>query len=181
MDSQPLRPTPGKDDGVVGADGGFARRGPSGQVVLRVDGLPRGWVLKSVLIGGRDYAGLPIDLRPGQVLADVNVVVTNAFPTLTGRLLGAAEGPGRGTVLLFPTDPSRWLEAAANVRIARGDLSGTYRFESVRPGEYFVIALGRMQQWQMNDPSFLDEQRGRARRIAITASQPEPLDLKVVR
>lgn len=181
MDSRAIRPTPGRDDGVVGADGGFALKGPSGQVILRVNRLPAGWAIASVMIGGRDYAGLPIDLRPGQTLGDITVVITHSLPTLTGRMLGVDAKPAEGTVLLFPTDPARWLEAAGNVRIARSDQSGNYRFESVRPGEYFAIALASMQQWQMNDPDFLNEQKARALKIAITGSQPEPLDLKVVR
>lgn len=181
MDVEAIRSTSGKDDGTVGADGGFARRSVSGPVILRVGGLSRGWVIRSVQIGGRDYAGLPIDLRPNQQVGDVTVTVTRSFPALTGRLLGADGKPADGTVVLFPTDPARWIEAAANVRSARGDQSGNYRFESVRPGEYFVIALRSMQQWQLNDPDFLDGHKARALKISIGASQPEPLDLKVVR
>jgi protocatechuate 3,4-dioxygenase beta subunit len=75
----------------------------------------------------------------------------------------------------------RWIEAAGNQRTARTDASGTYRFDAVRPGEYFVIAVDSMQQWQMNDPEFLTEQQKRATRVAVGDVELPPLDLKVVR
>lgn len=175
------RPTPGVDDGVVAGDGQFLRRTASGPVVIRMASLPRDWAVTRVDIGGRDFAGVPIDVRPHQPIADVTIVVSNRLPALTGRLLDDGGTSGGATILLFPADPAQWVEAAANQRTTRPDASGAYRFEAIRPGEYFVVAIRSMQQWQMNDPDFLTEQRAHATKIAVGDREIAPLDLKVVR
>jgi hypothetical protein len=175
------RPTPGLDDGVVGPDGGFLRRSMSGPVVLKASGLPRGWTVTRIDVGGRDFAGLPIEIRPGQPATNVTLVIADGLNVLTGKVAGADGTATDATVLLFPTDPAQWIEAAGNQRITRTDASGSYRFDTVRPGEYFVIALDSMQRWQMNDPEFLTEQQKRAIRVAVGDAELAPLDLKVVR
>jgi hypothetical protein len=180
MVSGGVRPALGKDDGVVGPDGGFSRKTPSGSVVLRVSGLPRGWAVKSIDVGGRDYSGLPIDVPAGQSVAGVTVVVSSRLPSLTGRLLTADATAAAGIALLFPADPLRWIEAAANQRIARADGSGRYVFDAVRPGEYFLVAVDSMETWQMNDPDFLGPLRERASKLTI-GSEAVTLDLKVIR
>jgi hypothetical protein len=149
-------------------------------VVLRVSGLPRGWAVKSVDVGGRDCSGLPIDVPAGQSVASVTVVVSSRLPTLTGRVVTANGTAAAGIALLFPADPLRWIEAAANQRIARADSSGRYVFDAVRPGEYFLVAVDSMETWQMNDPDFLGPLRERANKLTIGA-EAVTLDLKVVR
>ena len=174
------RPTPGQDDGVVGADGGFSRKSPSGSVVVRVSGLPRGWAIKSIDLGGRDHAGLPIDVRPGQPLSTLTTVVTNKLASLKGQVSDAGGTPAAAHVVLFPADPGRWLEAAGNQRTVRTDRDGTYTFDSIRAGDYFVVAVDTMETWQMNDPEFLSQQQPRATKITI-AVEPSIVDLKVER
>ena len=171
----------GQDDGVVGPDGSFTLRSPSGPIALRVFSLPRGWSIKAIDIGGRDFAGLPVDVPPGGTLAGVTIVISNRLPSLAGRITGVdGTASERATVLLFPVDPSRWIEAAANQRTVRPDRSGTYSFDAVRPGEYFVVALQSMESWQMHDPDFLALQKDRATKVTIGA-EPVTMDLEVKR
>ena len=171
---------PGQDDGVAGADGAFTRKSVSGPVVIRVFSLPPVWAVKSLRIGSRDYTGLPVDVPPGQTLGDVTIVVSSRLPSLSGHAAGDDGKSADATVVLFPVDPARWIEAAANQRMARPDRTGTYTFEMVRPGEYFVVALTAIEPWQMNDPEFLSTQRERATKITVGV-EPVTLDLKVVR
>ena len=175
-----VRPTAGQDDGVVEPDGRFTRKTASGPVVIRPYSLPHGWVTRSIEIGGRDYAGMPVELRPGQPLNEVTIVISNRLPALSGRVVSPDGQTAEATVLLFSTDAARWFEAGANQRTARPDQSGAYRFEALRPGDYYVIALERMQTWQMNDPEFLAAQQKRAVKVTMRESA-ETRDLKVVR
>jgi hypothetical protein len=181
METGIARPSPGVDDGVVGPDGGYVRKSMSGPVVLRVVGLPRAWAVTRIDAGGRDLAGLPIEIRPGQPVANVTIVISDGLKAVTGKVADAEGRAADATVLLFPSDPVRWIEAAGNQRTARTDASGTYRFDAVRSGEYFVIAVDSMQQWQMNDPEFLTEQQKRAIRVTVGDTELPPLNLKVVR
>jgi hypothetical protein len=173
--------TPGEDDGVVGSDGGFLRRSVSGLVLMRVSPLPTGWAIKSIEFGGRDHADVPVEVRGGQRLDGVKIVITNRFPSVTGRLTDERGTPTEGTVLLFPSDPDKWLEVAGTARSARPDQSGTYRFESVRPGDYLLIALDYVQQWQVYDPEFLEQLRDRASRVTLSKDETEIVNLTIKR
>ena len=176
-----VRPVRGQDDGVAGPDGRFTLRSPSGPVAVRVFSLPRGWSIRTIDIGGRDFAGFPVEVPPGGTLGGVTIVISNRLPSLKGRITGAdGTVPERATVLLFPIDPARWIEAAANQRTVRPDPTGVYSFDAVRPGEYFVVALQSMESWEMNDPDFLTVQKDRATKVTIGA-EPVTIDLEVQR
>lgn len=167
MQQTAVRTTAGKDDGQVQGDGTFTRRSVSGDVVLRLGTLPRGWAVKSILIDGRDHTGRALQVRAGQQISGATIVISNRLPPVSGRLKSPTGNSAGGTVLLFPADETQWIEAGANQRTARPDQSGVFRFDSVRPGEYFVVALETMQQWQMNDPEFLAEQKKHATKITV--------------
>ena len=175
-----VRTTGGKDDGIVGPDGTFARRSMTGAVVVRTTGLPRGWALRSVIVGNRDYAGLPLDVHAGQPIGGITVVVSNRLPTVRGRLVDEAGKPTDGVAILFPADQARWIEAGATIRHAKADRSGSVQFDTVRPGEYLAVAVEYVQQWQIYDPEFLTPLRRRATKVTI-GEEPVTIDLKVVR
>ena len=170
---------PPQEDGLAGADGQFKRRTPAGPVFIRPSGLRPGWALKQVIVGGRDYTELPIDMVGEQTLADVTVVVSNTLPAVSGRVTDA-RGAGGGPVVLVPADPTRWFEASGAMRSARPDPSGRFRFDNVRPGDYLAIAVERMEAWQVNDPEFLAPLREKATRVTV-AQEPVTVDLRVIR
>jgi hypothetical protein len=170
--------TPPTEDGLAGAEGRFTRRAPAGSAFIRASGQPPGWALKQVLIGGRDHTDTPVDIQPEQTLADVTVVISNRLPAVTGRVTDARDGGG--PVLLVPADPARWFEASGAMRSARPDHSGKFRFDHVRPGEYFALAVERMETWQLSDPDFLHPLRDKATRISV-AEEPVAIDLRVIR
>jgi protocatechuate 3,4-dioxygenase beta subunit len=179
MESSQVRGTPGKDDGVVGPDGTFVRRSPTGSVVVRVSGLPRGWGVKSVMIGNRDYAGAPIELGAGRPVGGITVVVSKRFPTVRGRIVGE-EGTIDALAILFPVDQARWIEAGALTRTAKADRAGAFRIEAVRPGDYYAVAVPYVPRWQINDPEFLASLQSRATKVVV-GEQEAVVDLKVVR
>lgn len=117
----------------------------------------------------------------GRVVDGARIVVTNRFPTLSGRVTDDQGRPAEGTVVLFVTDSSKWLEAAGTARSTRPDQSGIYRFVSVRPGEYHLVALDAVQQWQIADPEFLQDLRDRATRVTLGEREAEVIDLRLRR
>lgn len=162
-------------NGLVGAGGAFTLKGLTGPVMLKVWSLPRGWTIDRVELGGRDYAQAPLEIPAGQEIAGAKIVVTNSFPTLTGRVVDDAGEQAEGTVILFPSDPSQWVEAAGRVLSARPDQAGTFRFDSVRPGDYLVTALEYVPAWQVGDPEFLAQLRERAAKLTIGRGELAPI------
>jgi protocatechuate 3,4-dioxygenase beta subunit len=167
------------EDGKVGADGRFLRRAATGPAFIRIGGLPLGWALKSVSIGGQDITTAPVEIRAGQTLSDVTIVISNRLPEVTGQVSDQNGRPADGPVLLFPADQERWHEAADAVRSARADQSGKFRFDRVRPGDYLIVAVAHMATWQQYDPEFLAPLRERSTKITVTG-EPVTMDLKVV-
>lgn len=167
----------GEDNGLVGSDSRFTLRGVLGPSVIRVTNLPRGWVIKAIDADDRDFALAPVDIRGGATL-DVRVVVTNKFPAVSGRITDDRGAPSEGVVLLVPTDTSRWFDADV-LRSTRPDQSGLYRLESVRPGEYFAVALESVEGWQVKDPEFLEGVRADGTTVSVREGQAQQLNLRI--
>jgi hypothetical protein len=174
------RTTPGQDDGVVGQDGTFTRRMMGGDVILRLTGLPPGWGLRSVIIDERDHEGIPVRLPDGGQVPNVTLVITDRLPEVHGTVLGSDGKPAAANVVLFPADPARWVEAAGNQKTTRPGPDGKYRFDAVKPGAYFVMAVQTMERWQINDPDFLREHQERAMKITV-ADSAVTANLRIVR
>jgi hypothetical protein len=151
-------------------------RGPS---VVRLLSLPRGWTVGSIQAGDRNLADEPLEVRDGDTL-DLRIAITNRSPAISGRVTDERGGAADGFVLLFPSDEARWFDAQA-LRSARGDQSGLFRLEAVRPGEYVAVALESVESSQAGDPEFLRSVRSRGTRVTVREGQPETLTLKVLR
>jgi protocatechuate 3,4-dioxygenase beta subunit len=183
----PVGPTPmgslppGAVEGVIGEDGAFSRQAPSGRVTITVMPMPPGWAVKSVDIGGDNYAGRRLDLPGGTRLENVRIVLTNRFPTLLGTLTDERGAPAEGTVILFPQDESDWEDGTGGIRSTRPDQSGQYRFAAVRPGDYYLVAVEAVPSWQVNDPEFLATLRGDAVRVTLREGQHPTQNLRVRR
>jgi carboxypeptidase family protein len=169
----------GDNNGVVGSAGDFTLKGVSGPSMVRVSPLPPGWALKSIEVGDKDHVDTPLEITGGREMEGTRIVLSNRFPTLTGQITDDKGNPAEGTVLLFPGESSKWLEAAGTSRSARPDQSGSFKLESVRPGDYLAVALEYVQQWQVNDPEFLEDLRDKATKVTLEEGQSAQLALKI--
>jgi hypothetical protein len=169
----------GDNNGVVGTAGEFTLKGVSGPSMLRVSPLPSGWAIKNIEVGDKDYVDAPIEISGGRQVEGARVVLSKRFPSLTGQITDDKGAPTEGSVLLFPSDASKWLEAAGTSRSARPDQSGRFRFESVRPGDYLAIALEYVRQWQVNDPEFLEELRQKATKLTVEEGESAQLAVAI--
>lgn len=176
-DTPPFAPPGATDNGRVEADGRFTLSGVLGPVMVRVTGLPRGWDIERIESSGRDLTDLPIEVTAAQGL-DVTIVLSDRLPSVQGRATNAKGEPAEGVVVFFPTDAAKWPDAAA-IRTARLDASGTFRFESLRPGDYLAVALETAARWQVSDPEFLEGLRTQATAVTLRLGEPEQLTLRV--
>jgi protocatechuate 3,4-dioxygenase beta subunit len=179
-DRQPMMFMSGDENGVVKPDGSFTLSGVVGPALVRVIGLPSGWRVQQVDIGGHDYAGKPLRPTSSQKIDGVRIVITNKFPTVTGRVTNEDGQPGEGSVVLMPEDDSAWVDTGLLYR-ARPDQTGTFRIESVRPGDYLAVAVENVESWQLQDPEYLATLRDRATRVTVHEGQPVQLMLKLAK
>jgi hypothetical protein len=176
-DTPPFAPPGAADNGRVQPDGRFTLTGVLGPSMVRVNGLPRGWDIERIESSGRDLTDLPIEVTSAHAL-DVTIVLSDRLPSVQGRATDAKGEPAEGVVLLFPSDAAKWADAAA-IRSSRLDASGTFRYESLRPGDYLAVALESAARWQVADPEFLEAMRTQATAVTLRVGESEQLTLRV--
>lgn len=165
----------------VEKDGRFTLDGiPTGPHMIRANNVPRGWMLKSVLVSGRDVIDSGVDIRSGQRLTDVTLVFTNNLGQLSGTVATDGGTPMSDyTVLVFPTDESLWHPQSRQIMTTRPDQNGRYTLRGLPPGEYYVAAVDPPEAGEWFEPAFLDQQRPRALRITLSEGDSKTRDLKV--
>jgi carboxypeptidase family protein len=167
----------------VDKEGRFALNGVSaGSHLIRAAGNMRGWMLKSVTIGGRDVTDTPVALRSGETLANVVVVFTDRLNEVNGTVTdeGGAAVPDF-TVLAFPTDATLWRPQARQIMTARPDQTGQYRIRGLPPGEYYLVTVDPTEQGEWFEPAYLDDHRAGAARVTLGDGDLETHDFKVRR
>jgi protocatechuate 3,4-dioxygenase beta subunit len=143
--------------------------------------VPDGWAVKAITQGDRDIADLPLEMKSGEQVADVQVVLTDRVGTVTGQVVDEKGVPlADGTVVLFATEPAKWFDGSRFVRALRPDQQGRYRLTSVLPGEYFAVALDYVEQGIWNDPEYLESIRQYAQRLTLNESETHTIALKLV-
>ena len=167
----------------VDKDGRFALEGVSaGSHLVRAAGNLRGWILKSVTIGGRDVTDTPVAVRSGETLGNVVVSFTDRLSEVNGKVTddGGAASPDF-TVLAFPTDSTLWRPLARQIMTARPDQTGQYRIRGLPPGEYYLVAVDPAEQGEWFEPAYLDDHRAGAGRITLGDGDVKTHDFKVRR
>jgi hypothetical protein len=165
----------------VGSDGTFSMNGVFGRSRLRLRGLPDEWAVKAVLHDGRDIAEAPIELRSGESMSDVQVVLTKKVTALAGQLTDAKGLPlNDGTIILFATDSDRWTEDSRYIRATRPDQQGQWQIKGAPPGEYFAVALEAAEDGQWFETEFLESIRSHAQKVTLAEGHPQTAQLKLV-
>lgn len=165
------------DNGRVQSDGSFEVKGVLSDTVLSIGPLTGEWTLKAIEIEGRDMADLPLPIEHGKTLSGVRVVLTSRPTTLRGALRDERQNPAEGTVIVFAEDSAKWREGSRTIRATRLDQRGLFTFKGLPAGDYFLAALDSVQEGQWYDPEFLEELKGRARRVAIADAESKQVDL----
>jgi len=165
----------------VDADGRFEFRGVMpGQHVLRLQGLPDGWSMRSVYLMGREITDSPLTLDGGQVLRNVQLVATNVETVVSGQITGSNDrARPDAIVVVFPADPGLWVPYSRHVKRARPDLGGHYRIRGLPAGEYLIVATDEIDEADLLGPETLERLSAPADRLTLTAGQRKTVDLTV--
>lgn len=162
------------------ADGSFAIAHVFGPAFLKVTA-PDGWIASGILKDGHDLSDTAIELRNGEQLDDLQVVLTNRLTSLTGTLTDAGGSPlPDGTIVLFAADRLKWFEGSRFVRAVRPDQRGRFEAKGLPPGEYLAVALEYVEEGAWNEPEYLDSIQRYGEKVSLAAEKPSTTDLKLV-
>ena len=180
-----LEPADGVIDGVslagsIGPNGVVSTEGfMPGRYRVRVLDAPSGWMLKGAMLNGADVADTPFEFTKD--VPDLVLVYTDRISRVTGRVdAGATDA----SVLLFTSDATVWADASPpsrRFRQARVSGSGEFTFDSVPPGDYYVIAVPASRADDWRDPVALDALAAGATRLSVAEGETRTLVLRLVK
>jgi len=168
----------------LGSTFSFATAGAPGGYVVQSDEFG-GWFIKSVTLDGKDITDRAFDLQTD--VTSIVITFTDKPTRVSGTVRDAHGAPATEvSVLAFPVDPARWLGQGPNPRelkSAPASRTGTYAFENLPAGDYFVVAIdgAAAEGWQ--SPARLEALAREATRVTVVAGEPKTVDLmlKVIR
>ena len=172
---------PARDGGrsvsaAVDPKGTFELEGVAGSVVLSISGLPRGWALQRIEVGGQDVTDVPVSFAPGSKAA-AEVVLTNRVTAVTGTIFRNGAVMPDAAVLVFAADGARWPMPSRFVRIVRADREGRFTAEGLPAGDYLALALSNADDGEWFDAEQLSQLRPHAVALRLEAGMPVTLDL----
>jgi hypothetical protein len=165
----------------IDKDGTFRLEGvPAGPHLIRPGSNTRGWMLQSVVIGGRDVTDVPFNVRSGEAIGNITVTFTDKVNEISGSVASAQGAPApEYTVLAFSTDASLWRPQSRQIAATRPDQTGHYRLRTLPPGEYYVVAVDPSEQGEWFEPAYLEQHRNGASRVQLAQGDAKTVDLRV--
>jgi carboxypeptidase family protein len=170
-------PTP--QPAAIRDDYTFEFKAGPGPSIVRLSG-PPGWMIKSVTLNGADVTD-GITFREEDV-SGLEVELTNKVPDLSGQVTNSSgDGVLDYVAIVFPQDQNLWnAPGPGRNGMTRPDDQGRYRFRTLRPGNYYVVAVEHVQTGEWMDPAFLESVRSRATRVTLNEGDTLVTDLKLV-
>lgn len=149
---------------------------PPGDYFVRVTWpplLPDGWLVRSIVVNRQEMRDRQLQIRTGQLVPPIQIVVTDRGAELSGRLLDPAGRPApEYFVFAFPADRALWHEHALQLRPpARPSTDGRYRLAPLPAGDYYLVPLTEVDRMDFVDPAFLERLIGSA--LPITLGEGE--------
>jgi hypothetical protein len=152
-----------------------------GEFFLRGTGY-QGWIVKSILWDGREYADRPFDLAATPDISGVVITATNAAPILTGAVRDARGSAVDAAVIAFPVDPAGWSNygfTPPRIEATTASTTGVFRMRPLPAGDYYIIAVPRAQVDAWMDPAFFKRAAPNATQVTLKWGATSTVDLKV--
>ncbi len=142
---------------------------------------PSDWMVKSVMVSGREYVDTPIEVQPGQTLTGMEVLLTNRISTVSGLVTDSRGLPVLdASILVFVDDREFWQLGSRYIRTARPDQQGRYRIERLPPhGAYLAVAVQMIEEGQAMNPDYLATMQQSATRFSLREGEGTTVDLKL--
>jgi hypothetical protein len=141
------------------------------------------WILKSVLLDGRDVTDTVLDFGSVYAGKAVEVVLTQRRAQLTGSVSNDRGQPANDyVVVLFPEDEAQWTTPSSRFfATARPDQQGRFTIAGLPAGRYLVTALEYLEPGEDRNPETLSRLRGSAMAIELPEGESRSITLRMSR
>lgn len=152
----------------------------SGRQRIFVNVASPGWMLKKITHDNIDITDEALDFRERDV-EDVEVVLTSKVTRLTGAVSDDRGPVSDCAVVIFSSDPTRWIDRSRFVSVARSAQQGRFEARKLPPDDYLAVALPNVNGSEWMDPEFLEAIRSQATAFTLFEGNSKTLDLKLKR
>ena len=162
------------------ANGTFELPNLFGARVLSVRTLPGGWEVRSITAGSRDLLDASVELKAGEELSGVEIVLARSATVVDGRVVDAAGADVRDyELLIFPRDPAD--RRVRHRRWTRPDQTGRFSVSGLPLGDYLVTAVDTVDAAAWPDEEYVQRFRDLATRLVLTGADRQTLTIPLVR
>jgi hypothetical protein len=134
------------------------------------------WALKQITLNDLDVTDSALDFRTKNV-DGVNVVLTSKVTRLSGRVSDDKGSISDYAVVIFASDPTKWIERPRFVVLARPTPQGRFEVRGLPPEDYLAVALPNVDGAEYRDPEFLQQLRRLAISFTLGEGESRTLDL----
>ena len=166
----------------IADDGTFELKSGPGRMRLNTmgPGGPGGWTIRAVRLNGTEITDTGIEFKPNEDISGLEVEFTNRLTTITGLVTNArGEGVKEYSAIAFSQDREKWKIAGRYQSMGRPDQDGRFKISGLAPGDYYIVALDKIEPGQMSDPEFLEVVRAKATAVTIHEGDTRTVDLKI--
>ena len=159
------------------ADGAFTFPDLMGPRLVRVAGLPDGWIVKNVQLGNADITDTPTTFAVTPDAPSVRLVITPETGSIDGVVLNAAGQPDSGSrVVVFSSDSRTWGARSRFIATTEAAPDGHYVIHGLLPGAYLVAVTNGLTDGAWEDPERLARIQPSAAPVTVTARATTTLD-----
>ena len=166
---------------TVNTSGTFELEGLAGVYTLRFEGLPNGWMIKSITANGVDVSDAAVEFRPGDRVS-MRVELTDRITQVTGTV--RSQRPLNGaTVVVFADEPAKWTGTSRFIKTARPNADGQFSIRGLPPhSRYVAIALDFIEPGETQNSEFLQRAKSAASAasFALSAGDQRVLNLPLL-
>ena len=176
-------PAPPPPPARVNDDYTFTVNAPPGLMRVALGGFgpsPAGWSIRSVRVGGVDVTDKGIEFKPNEDLDGIEVELTNKVTSVNGLVTDSRGDPVKDyTAFAFSQDKDKWTPTSRYRATGRPDQDGRFKMPTLPPGDYYIVAIDKIEPGQDTDPDFLESIRSRATIFSLMEGETKTLDLKI--
>ncbi len=152
----------------------------SGVGVIRAR-LPN-WLLKAVLLDGRDITDTMLDIGTAYAGKTVEVVMTQRRAELSGAVTTDSGQPASDyVVVLFPEDESHWTSYGRFFGSGRPNQQGRFTIQNLPPARYLAAAVEYLEPGEDRNPDTLARLRGSATVVVLAEGESKSVALRMSR
>jgi len=164
--------------GTLGPEWAFELTGVGGAIMLQVQRLPAGWMIKQVLHDGQDVSDTGLRISGTDAIEDVQMVLTRRTTAISGAVVDGQDRPVADcTVIAFAEDRARWRPYSRYFAVARPDQQAHFDVRHLPPGEYLVAAVDWVEDGTEEDPELLELLRPSAVRVQLGEGEHRTITL----